>query len=115
MIIAGVGELAQLVERCDRTAEVRGSSPLFSTLFAGADPGRLRRRPLAPLSPSETGFCKQPEPMNWSSEAEQQLREVPFLVRPVVRRRIESMAAEAGLSAVDLSFYEQAKARFGQK
>jgi hypothetical protein len=25
-----VGELAQLVERCDRTAEVRGSSPLFS-------------------------------------------------------------------------------------
>ena len=25
------GELAQLVERCDRTAEVRGSSPLFST------------------------------------------------------------------------------------
>jgi len=24
------GELAQLVERCDRTAEVRGSSPLFS-------------------------------------------------------------------------------------
>ena len=27
-----LGELAQLVERCDRTAEVRGSSPLFSTL-----------------------------------------------------------------------------------
>ena len=24
------GELAQLVERCDRTAEVRGSTPLFS-------------------------------------------------------------------------------------
>ena len=26
----GYGELAQLVERCDRTAEVRGSNPLFS-------------------------------------------------------------------------------------
>ena len=25
------GELAQLVERCDRTAEVRGSTPLLST------------------------------------------------------------------------------------
>ena len=24
------GELAQLVERCDRTAEARGSNPLFS-------------------------------------------------------------------------------------
>ena len=30
--MAGDGELAQLVERCDRTAEVRGSSPLFSIL-----------------------------------------------------------------------------------
>ena len=29
------GELAQLVERCDRTAEVRGSNPLFSINFAG--------------------------------------------------------------------------------
>jgi hypothetical protein len=28
------GELAQLVERCDRTAEVRGSSPLFSIFIA---------------------------------------------------------------------------------
>ena len=38
-----VGELAQLVERCDRTAEVRGSSPLFSTEPPpprGAAPGR---------------------------------------------------------------------------
>jgi hypothetical protein len=30
VIMAIEGELAQLVERCDRTAEVRGSSPLFS-------------------------------------------------------------------------------------
>ena len=29
------GELAQLVERCDRTAEVRGSNPLFSIGVAG--------------------------------------------------------------------------------
>ena len=29
------GELAQLVERCDRTAEVRGSNPLFSIGAAG--------------------------------------------------------------------------------
>ncbi len=26
------GELAQLVERCDRTAKVRGSTPLFSMI-----------------------------------------------------------------------------------
>jgi hypothetical protein len=29
------GELAQLVERCDRTAEVTGSNPVFSIIFIG--------------------------------------------------------------------------------
>lgn len=55
------------------------------------------------------------QPMQWSSEAEQRLKEVPFFVRPVVRRRIESLAAEAGLAEVDRTFYEAAKARFGEK
>ncbi len=53
--------------------------------------------------------------MNWSTEADEVLKEVPFFVRPIVRRRIESMAAEAGLAKVDLAFYEQARERFGQK
>jgi hypothetical protein len=54
--------------------------------------------------------------MQWSSDAEQRLKEVPFFVRPVVRRRrIESLAAEAGLAEVDRTFYEAAKARFGEK
>ncbi|MCP9780524.1 MULTISPECIES: PCP reductase family protein [Cyanobium] len=53
--------------------------------------------------------------MDWHPDAEAKLKEVPFFVRPTVRRRIESMAQEAGLSAIDAPFYEQAKARFGQK
>jgi len=53
--------------------------------------------------------------MNWSAQAESRLKEVPFFVRPVVRRRIEALAGEAGLSEVSESFYEQAKAQFGQK
>ncbi|MFM7548033.1 MAG: PCP reductase family protein [Cyanobacteriota bacterium] len=53
--------------------------------------------------------------MDWQPDAEQRLREIPFFVRPAVRRRIESLAAEAGLSAIDEAFYEQARARFGQK
>ena len=53
--------------------------------------------------------------MNWSAEAESRLKEVPFFVRPIVRKRIESLASEAGLSAIDEQFYEQAKAQFGQK
>lgn len=53
--------------------------------------------------------------MNWQPEAEQSLKEVPFFVRPMVRKRIESLATEAGLTTIDLSFYEQAKAKFGEK
>ena len=53
--------------------------------------------------------------MDWQPAAEQRLREIPFFVRPAVRRRLESLAAEAGLRAIDEAFYEQARARFGQK
>ncbi|MDA0718316.1 MAG: PCP reductase family protein [Cyanobacteria bacterium] len=53
--------------------------------------------------------------MDWHPDAEAKLKEVPFFVRPAVRRRIETMALDAGLRAIDAPFYEQAKARFGQK
>jgi hypothetical protein len=51
--------------------------------------------------------------MQWSEEAKRALSEVPFFVRPAVRRRIEALAGEVGLEQVDRSFYEQARARFG--
>ena len=53
--------------------------------------------------------------MNWTPAAEARLKEVPFFVRPAVRRRIESMANEAGRVEIDEPFYEQAKSQFGQK
>ena len=53
--------------------------------------------------------------MNWTSQAEARLKEIPFFVRPAVRRRIETLAREAALEQIDEAFYEQAKARFGQK
>jgi hypothetical protein len=53
--------------------------------------------------------------MLWTSEAEVKLKEVPFFVRPAVRRRIETMAAEAGLQQVDATFYAEARERFGRK
>ncbi|MFY8148178.1 MAG: PCP reductase family protein [Prochlorococcaceae cyanobacterium] len=53
--------------------------------------------------------------MEWNPEAEARLKEVPFFVRPAVRKRIERLAEEAGRSAVDAAFYEEAKARFGEK
>ncbi len=53
--------------------------------------------------------------MEWTTEAEAKLKEVPFFVRPAVRRRIESLALEASLTSIDLDFYTAAKARFGEK
>ncbi|MEB3320521.1 MAG: PCP reductase family protein [Cyanobium sp.] len=53
--------------------------------------------------------------MNWTSEAQTRLKEVPFFVRPAVRKRIEAMAADAALEQIDEAFYEEARARFGQK
>ncbi len=53
--------------------------------------------------------------MDWSPDAEAKLKEVPFFVRPAVRRRIESLAVEASITRIDLDFYCAAKARFGEK
>lgn len=53
--------------------------------------------------------------MNWSAEAEKALKEVPFFVRPAVRKRIQAMAREAGLETIDEAFYADAKARFGSQ
>lgn len=53
--------------------------------------------------------------MSWTDEAESLLKEVPFFVRPAVRRRIEALAAEAGVEPVDAGFYRQARQSFGQK
>jgi hypothetical protein len=53
--------------------------------------------------------------MQWSSAADQRLKEVPFFVRPIVRKRIETLAMQAGKTEVDEAFYEEAKAQFGQK
>ena len=53
--------------------------------------------------------------MNWTSEAEQALREVPFFVRPAVRRKIEALATELDRQLIDDAFYTEARARFARQ
>ena len=54
--------------------------------------------------------------MDWNDDALAALKkDVPFFVRPAVRRRVESMAAEESRQSIDLSFYQQAKASMGPK
>ena len=54
--------------------------------------------------------------MNWQSDALTALKQdVPFFVRPAVRRRVESMALDAGRTDVCLAFYRAAKASMAPK
>ena len=48
--------------------------------------------------------------MDWQPEALAALKkDVPFFVRPAVRKRVEAMADSAGRSDIDLDFYKSAK------
>ena len=54
--------------------------------------------------------------MDWTEDAVAALKkDVPFFVRPAVRRRVEAMAAEDNRLSIDLMFYQQAKASMGPK
>jgi hypothetical protein len=53
--------------------------------------------------------------IQWTSEAEARLKEVPFFVRPAVRQKIEKFARERDLTEITVEVYEQAKQKFGKK
>ena len=48
--------------------------------------------------------------MDWQPEALAALKkDVPFFIRPAVRKRVEEMATSDGRSEFDLAFYQSAK------
>ncbi|MGK7931249.1 MAG: PCP reductase family protein [Microcystaceae cyanobacterium] len=53
--------------------------------------------------------------MNWTTEAEIRLKEIPFFVRPAARRKIEKFAEELGYEEITETVYEEAKAKFDNK
>lgn len=53
--------------------------------------------------------------MQWSAEAEAMLKEVPFFVRPAVRKKIEKIAREKSLNEITAAVYQEAKQQFGRK
>jgi hypothetical protein len=52
--------------------------------------------------------------IQWTSEAEAKLKEIPFFVRPAARKKIEKFAQEAGQTTITVEVYDQAKKQFGQ-
>ncbi|MBM0742089.1 PCP reductase family protein [Phormidium sp. CLA17] len=53
--------------------------------------------------------------IQWTSEAEARLKEIPFFVRPAARKKIEKFAGERGITEITVEVYEQAKQKFGEK
>lgn len=51
--------------------------------------------------------------MDWTTEAEARLKEIPFFVRPAARKKIEKFAQDQGLSQITVEVYEAAKKQFG--
>lgn len=51
--------------------------------------------------------------MEWTTEAEEKLKEIPFFVRPAARKKLEKFAQEAGYTKITVEVYQQAKAKFG--
>ncbi len=51
--------------------------------------------------------------MNWTSEAEACLKEIPFFVRPAARKKIEKFAQESGAAEITVEVYQHAKQKFG--
>ncbi|MBE9221200.1 protochlorophyllide oxidoreductase [Cyanobacterium stanieri LEGE 03274] len=50
--------------------------------------------------------------MEWTSEAEAKLKEIPFFVRPAARKKIEKFAQENGEVTITVEVYQRAKAKF---
>jgi hypothetical protein len=76
-----------------------------------------RKEPAQPMEVLKdslmTGEEKKPGVITWEAEAEARLKNVPVFVRPMVRKRIENMAAEKGLSSVTTSVMDEAKKNSG--
>ena len=50
--------------------------------------------------------------MDWTTEAEARLKEIPFFVRPAARKKIEKFAQDQGLAQITEAVYEAAKKQF---
>ena len=51
--------------------------------------------------------------ISWTAEAEAKLKEIPFFVRPVARKKIEKFAQEQGINEISVEVYDRAKQQFG--
>jgi light-independent protochlorophyllide reductase subunit B len=73
--------------------------------FKGDAPSHLGHAAPAPEAPTALG---------WASEAEQELRKIPFFVRGKARRNTESFAQSRGIATITVETLYDAKAHFSR-
>lgn len=75
--------------------------------------GSASPMPDAIETPPPAGALSTPNP-GWHSEAEHELRKIPFFVRGKARRNTERFASERGLTTITVETLYDAKAHFGR-
>ncbi len=55
-----------------------------------------------------------PQVLQWTDEAKEKLKNIPFFVRPQAKARIEQLASLAEQDVVTAELVEQARVEFGQ-
>ncbi len=55
---------------------------------------------------------EQQNSIAWTAEAEAKLKEIPFFVRPMARKKIEQLTKDSGQTLITVEIYEQAKQKF---
>ena len=55
-----------------------------------------------------------PDALQWTDEAKEKLKNIPFFVRPQAKARIEQLASLAEQEIVTAELVEQARVEFGQ-
>ncbi|WPL15812.1 ferredoxin:protochlorophyllide reductase (ATP-dependent), subunit B [Thiorhodovibrio winogradskyi] len=91
----------------------RPSQPAQATAPVLADAGEPNPRPAEAGAPAP-GESADATEVRWESDAEKELRKIPFFVRGKARRNTENFARERGLSLISVDTLYDAKAHFGR-
>jgi light-independent protochlorophyllide reductase subunit B len=76
--------------------------------------GAAPAAPPVPAPAAVTPHAAAGDPIRWGSDAEQELRKIPFFVRGKARRNTEKYAAERGIGVITLETLYDAKAHFSR-
>jgi light-independent protochlorophyllide reductase subunit B len=81
--------------------------------LGGAAHAALETAPAAPTAAAAPAVSAKGS-VSWTAEAENELKKIPFFVRPKARRNAEAYALERGLARITLETLYDAKAHFGR-